>query len=466
MKIIILTFVLTVLGKSFGQVGSETFSIKELKDEWFLNGQKKIELGSMDSNRYFKYTEWRENGQKRIEGVYLNDGKYNFRHGLWTNWYKNGVIRSQIIYKYDYKVGECIYYKDDGSIDKIINETFIPSVPFYDSESYLLGNKNPANHFPEDGHWEYNGSFTRIKAHYKDWERDGLYTERSSDNNKLILQGNYKNGNKVGIWTRYHQDSKLYDASTGIPYKTTEYKNGKINGWVKKYYFTGEIQEEGYQFEDKKYGRWLYYDKNGETVDTFDFTSMETGSDPSYVQNLIDRPDNGVVIIPEGIHYIDGPLILKNKNKFHLKAIESASIISRDKDSYVLIIENSSNLKIENLLLSHLVPSETFRCKGGEVSITRSEQIHIHNCELFGSGSYGAKVRRSNYVTIKNCIIRDNHISGVFIWDCMNIQLSGNKFQRNGRSSEDYLILKGTRNNDISMKKNIIIDIPSRKYFY
>jgi antitoxin component YwqK of YwqJK toxin-antitoxin module len=64
--------------------------------------------GKMDT---VKKEEFYKNGQKKIEGGFKN----NLRDGIWTYWYENGKIWSQGTFKSGLSDGKFDIYKEDGS---------------------------------------------------------------------------------------------------------------------------------------------------------------------------------------------------------------------------------------------------------------------------------------------------------------------------------------------------------------
>ena len=136
------------------------------------------------------------------------------------------------------------------------------------TEGYSIGNDNPANHPPEDGIWRYEGPFVTIEAQYVNWVKSGVYREWTSGNGKLLVEGYYVNDRKHGVWIYYHQSSKDYDNSTGIPSIEYAYINGVRNGQMKKYYPTGQLEIEGEFYREQKVGNWTYYDVDGFVLDS------------------------------------------------------------------------------------------------------------------------------------------------------------------------------------------------------
>ena len=242
---------------------------KNIKSSEYSNGRKKVRVTAIGNDGIFQYQEWRLDGSIKLEGSFLNEDNFNYRNGTWTFWYKNGVVRANVDYSYDFKVGSTTVYNQDGSIQKFEKFRSKTNVkPFYLTEGYSIGNDNPANHPPEDGVWRYDGPFVCIEAHYVNWEKGGAYREWTSGNGKLLVEGFYMKDKKHGLWTNYHQSAKDYDNSTGIPSIEHTYINGERNGQMRKYYPSGQLEIEGEFYGEHKVGNWIYYDVDGIVIDS------------------------------------------------------------------------------------------------------------------------------------------------------------------------------------------------------
>ena len=55
--------------------------------------------------------EWYENGEKKINGIYSHGKK----HGVWTAWYSNGVKQSLDTYNQGKKEGMFSYFYSNGN---------------------------------------------------------------------------------------------------------------------------------------------------------------------------------------------------------------------------------------------------------------------------------------------------------------------------------------------------------------
>ena len=125
------------------QFGSDFYNSINVENQWFSNGNKKIEFTPKEFKGQYSYTEWRENGRLKIHGSILVKDGYSYREGKWERWYKNGKLRSTVFYRYDFLVGEGIYYSPDGSFEYSKNYGDSSKViPFKDSEGYIIGNVN------------------------------------------------------------------------------------------------------------------------------------------------------------------------------------------------------------------------------------------------------------------------------------------------------------------------------------
>ena len=457
-------FCLLIVVPLFAQYGSDDISRFKIVAEWYSDGQKKIQVGSKNKDGQFKYTEWRNNGKKKMEGYYLVLGEYTYRVGLWICWFKNGKIRSKVRYKYDYEIGECVYYNMDGSIDFKESYSYVPKVPFYESEGYFIGNVNPGNHHPEDGVWKYSGPFVTVETTYRDWKKNGPHRKWTSNNKKILLDGNYQNGKENGLWIQYRQDPIDYDNSTGIKLFETTYNNGQIDGPKREYYNSGKMKSEGYLKGVKKIGRWTFYGKDGSVLEIQDYDKSILNASQIDIQKMIDDNKDGVLFLSSGTYFIDDPIIIKNKDSFRFNTEKGTKIISRNQSAYVVKIQNSSDIVIENFFLTHFDPPESYQCEGGEILVEDSENIKIINCDLNGSGSIGVKIRKSEQIFIKNCYIYDNTYAGVFVWSSKRISIIDTNFERNGKSPKDYLLFQNSSRDDVFQKNNSIINIPLNKY--
>ena len=79
---------------------------------------RRLELLPSEMMEFFTIANGALNGSIKLEGSFLNEDNFNYRNGTWTFWYKNGVVRKNVDYSYDFKVGSTTVYNQDGSIQK------------------------------------------------------------------------------------------------------------------------------------------------------------------------------------------------------------------------------------------------------------------------------------------------------------------------------------------------------------
>ena len=97
-----------------GQYYLDHIKGKNIKSSEYSNGSKKVRVTAIGDDGIFYYCEWRPDGSIKLEGSFLNEDNFNYRNGTWTFWYKNGVVRANVDYFYDFKVGSTTVYNQDG----------------------------------------------------------------------------------------------------------------------------------------------------------------------------------------------------------------------------------------------------------------------------------------------------------------------------------------------------------------
>ena len=168
------------------------------------------------------------NGQKDWEGYLKNGG----RVGLWTEWWRNGQIRSKINYK-------------NGELDGLHTG------------------------------WEQNGQ-KRVKGNWKNGERVGLWTwwwmgEKSREEY-------YKRGEKKEVSSLIDKEGLKYAQGDDEPYtgffvrhyvnkqkKLQNYvKNGVLDGVMTMWYESGQKKSEGQSVNNQQEGLWIGWYENGQ----------------------------------------------------------------------------------------------------------------------------------------------------------------------------------------------------------
>ena len=180
------------------------------------------------TTQYFTFDNQPFNGQWDGRLIYSKGGsigscKNGFRDGYWI-WYDNfGRKLMEYNYKDGVKQGEVVdYYYDndnelyfiwesnyvDGNIDglkegKGIIDGEWETICFYNYKNGIL-----------DGEFQDYSDSLFIKGHFKDDELDGYYQAYCNDaydNNYIVREGNYKNGERVGEWIYRYPDDNFYE---------------------------------------------------------------------------------------------------------------------------------------------------------------------------------------------------------------------------------------------------------------
>ncbi|MFN7603430.1 MAG: toxin-antitoxin system YwqK family antitoxin [Bacteroidota bacterium] len=135
-----------------------------------------------------------QGGLKSADGYYLN----NKRHGAWTEYQTNGLVKSVTTYFEGKKEGLCMEM-ENGQMTK----------RFYYHNGLRHGDYK-----------EFKSTSLKEERNYMNGKIEGTVRIYYDYNSKLMEEGNYKNGVRDGVSKWYDQDGKL-----SIEY---EYKNGEL----------------------------------------------------------------------------------------------------------------------------------------------------------------------------------------------------------------------------------------------
>ncbi|WP_010179137.1 toxin-antitoxin system YwqK family antitoxin [Aquimarina agarilytica] len=230
--------------KKSGNINYEGYSpvgVKETKGLYNIKGGKegvweyydygvKTSYGTYKDNQIEgEYFMFYNNGKKRIEKNYEND-KLN---GYFVSYHKNGKISEQGYYNRGLVVGQW--------------------------KSYYL-----------------DGTLKRDYFYHKD-EKHGIQKEYATDG-KLYEVSKYEFGRLISR-TYYTSSGSIHETIdntdfsnkslttfthlNGKPFTVTNYLGGQRHGSYKKYYFEGQLSEEGTYFNGKQKGKWQGYHENG-----------------------------------------------------------------------------------------------------------------------------------------------------------------------------------------------------------
>lgn len=197
------------------------------------------------------WKEFYESGEKSGEGAYLN----NLRQGEWKYYFKNGTVEQ--IGKYNAKgkpEGKWKWFFESGNLRK--EDNFINGVS--------------------------NGNYVElsdsgkviIKGEYVDGEEEGEWFYEVGDEKEI---GSYVAGKREGAWKHYTDDVLTFEGS---------YIEGNPNGEFVYFWPDEKIKEKGKYIMGKKEGDWYIYDSEGIKIITIRF---EDGVEISYDGNKIDK---------------------------------------------------------------------------------------------------------------------------------------------------------------------------------
>ena len=192
-----------------------------------------------------------ESSEKEAEGIYLN----NLRQGEWKFYFKNGKIEQTGKYNTDGKPdGKWKWYYESGNLRK--------------EDNFKNGVFN-------GNHVELSDSGKVIvKGDYIDGEEEGEWIYEVGDEKEL---GSYVAGKREGEWKHYTGEMLNFEGS---------YIEGNPNGEFVYFWENGNVREKGKYIMGKKEGDWQIYDFDGIKIITIRY---EDGVEISYDGNKIEK---------------------------------------------------------------------------------------------------------------------------------------------------------------------------------
>jgi antitoxin component YwqK of YwqJK toxin-antitoxin module len=262
----------------------------DIRRDYYPNGNIKIQGSYYNNKPDGIRREYDEEGNiikgyVFLEGVLLAEGivdENGKRQGAWKEYYSNGALMSEGIYKNSIRVGNWKYYHENGNLEQ---------------EGKYTSREIP------DGDWKYyheNGQLYRIES-YMDGELDGEYIEYN-DSGKVLVKGQYTEGFETGPWEYYIGDviqkGAFLDGAendwwvyTSVPDGKIIFKgkyfDGKPDGKHTWYYPNGKKKLEGNYELGIRTGDWKYYDEYGSL---FLIITYKQGIEIKY-NNVIIKPE-------------------------------------------------------------------------------------------------------------------------------------------------------------------------------
>ena len=241
----------------------------EIRRDYYPNGRVMIEGSYYNGKPDGIRREYDENGKITnsyifYDGILSGEGIVDidgFKQGPWKEYYEDGNIMSEGVYKNNLPINEWKYYHKNGKIEQQgkysskglpVGEWkfFYPSGNILKKEFYVNGELN-------EEYLEYSDSGNVIvKGFYNDGLEDGEWYFAIGD---VIETGNYLDGVQSGMWT-----IKLKE-NDEIIFKG-KYFDGKPDGkhvWL----YDGKIKKmEGSYYNGLKEGVWKIYNPDGSVL--------------------------------------------------------------------------------------------------------------------------------------------------------------------------------------------------------
>ncbi|MBK6642975.1 MAG: toxin-antitoxin system YwqK family antitoxin [Bacteroidetes bacterium] len=337
----------------------------------YESGNKMSEGEMKDSKEHGKWTYWHENGEIQLIAIFSDGiqdslwqwfdesghisriGTYRkgIEHGIWMNYYKNGIVSDsgnfhegrmdgEWKYKFEngntYQIGyfnrnlqDSIWktYFENGQLKSVVN--MHEGIPVGLWTTYHMNGKisGKVNYLNKDKNliedvWDLEGNHIVVSG-------NGLF-KSFSNTGQVLLQGNIKDGEKIGEWISYFENGdtkeegiyegdmykiinswvskseqtvkdgqgtyisnypdkgsifesgkienglregiwKTYYESTGSLDNANNYLNGKLTGTQKYYYESGQLYFSGEMKNGLREGEWVWYYENGNISSSVNF---------------------------------------------------------------------------------------------------------------------------------------------------------------------------------------------------
>ncbi|MDG2369712.1 MAG: hypothetical protein P8M12_03650 [Flavobacteriales bacterium] len=85
------------------------------------------------------------------------------------------------------------------------------------------------------------------------------FIEHYNNGNVKVL-GSFLKNKREGMWISYFEN--------GTKQSVHHYKNGFLNGSIEVFLISGKLLYQGFYVEGEKHGKWIYYNKEQEPINT------------------------------------------------------------------------------------------------------------------------------------------------------------------------------------------------------
>ena len=222
-----------------------------LWEYFYVNGEKYKKGIFLNNKKEGVWTTWYENGNVLMEGSYKN-GK---EQGIWKNYWENGNLKNKSNFKkgnlhgrwYSYNLNQILIvsgnYRDGLKSGKWVD--YFDNGRLMKKSAYrIIKRKN-----------EING-VTKYGMKRKLSEFHGKFEAYSPDDYFLQAKGKFNKGQKHGTWIDFYPGGN-------IPNTISQFKNGNLHGYMRRFDRRGRILSDTYFKDGKKDGWFVIFGTNG-----------------------------------------------------------------------------------------------------------------------------------------------------------------------------------------------------------
>ncbi len=175
------------------------------------------------------------------------------------------------------------------------------------------------------------------------------------------------------------------------------------------------------------------------------------------LQEIVDDSEFGDSIILFDLQS-KGTLVLRDRKNLHIKGDKLKTfLINNDSGYSTLFIDNCENISISGITLKQLAEFSD----ASTITINRSTNIVISNCDISSDANSGIKISESEDVNIKNNYIHHCNDWGLIV-AAKNINISDNTFSANGAEAESYafdVTIYEEASSNIVFQGNVFADV-------
>ncbi len=152
------------------------------------------------------------------------------------------------------------------------------------------------------------------------------------------------------------------------------------------------------------------------------------------IQNAINSANEGdTVLINAGIHRISETLLVNEKKGIKIMGVGRNIIILNNLNATVLNVNQSTDITIEGLRLTHIPEGRSEGCGiDGLVLSVSGNQITVRKCELDGCGTVGIMMNNIKKLLVEDCVFFNNSIYGILSYSgAEDVTINRNTFRNN-----------------------------------